>query len=740
VAFIDRRLLRTERLSVSDAGGQANAAAELVALSADAHSSVYQSAATNLVASDGNGLRDVFVRGPDPADVASDLTQDGRLDDTVLHAVEAATGAVTQICPATRVAAAAGRAAFLRPEAAGSAIGCPSGVPSLNGDADQTDDVVHLWSSSGGTKNFHCAATDVALSDSWLAAAVDEFAQGSELDGIPGNGVKVLHVRRLTDPDPATCTDPTWINTGVAIYSPTFPAEFYGIQMVGSRVAFLNLEPLQGVDLNADGDTGDVFVQVYDADTATLVTPTNAQGIAQTSGVDFDLGTGALTFSTFEYNTCGTGGFGAGPDCVIPAGRPCDLNGDGDCFDPVLQAWNLESGTLVNSGLIPIGCPFPACSPDRPIRVSGSTVKFLTYEPVLGGDITGDGDAGDFVIISLRTGGGGAVSNVGTIDFNSSHLIDPLQGDPTDLSGSTDIYAAVGRCVETIGGTCTNDAQCAPGTFCDAGTCAREQGVCDTGVPCPPGSSCLFRPIVPASGDADADGVADQLDNCPDLANPGQQDLDGDSVGDACDFQTCGNGNLEIDEVCDDGNTVPLDGCEPSCTPTVFANITGAKLVIKDNANPTKRKIGFSSKDPAIDTAPPAGIDPVADGAYVHVYNSSGGTDSACFTLGAGAWSAKGDPANPALQYKDRIYANGPCKVALAKEGQLKVKCLAKSQSIPYSLDEPSQGSVAVRFATGTTLYCADFGGDVKDVPGGLFSAKNAPAPGACPVPPATCP
>lgn len=35
--------------------------------------------------------------------------------------------------------------------------------------------------------------------------------------------------------------------------------------------------------------------------------------------------------------------------------------------------------------------------------------------------------------------------------------------------------------------------------------------------------------------DADGDGVPDELDNCPQVANAGQVDSDGDTIGDACD-------------------------------------------------------------------------------------------------------------------------------------------------------------------------------------------------------------
>ncbi len=53
--------------------------------------------------------------------------------------------------------------------------------------------------------------------------------------------------------------------------------------------------------------------------------------------------------------------------------------------------------------------------------------------------------------------------------------------------------------------------------------------------------------------DADGDGVPDCVDNCPLVANPGQNDTDHDGIGDACDQETCDGLDNDGDGLIDEG-------------------------------------------------------------------------------------------------------------------------------------------------------------------------------------------
>lgn len=92
-----------------------------------------------------------------------------------------------------------------------------------------------------------------------------------------------------------------------------------------------------------------------------------------------------------------------------------------------------------------------------------------------------------------------------------------------------------------------------------------ENGSCFPGC----GSNVLYGVDPPQAPDADGDGVADTIDNCPNAVNPDQANQDGDALGDACDPNN-GDPDADNDGVPDSADQCPgtasgmqvaADGC-----------------------------------------------------------------------------------------------------------------------------------------------------------------------------------
>lgn len=416
---------------------------------------------------------------------------------------------------------------------------------------------MQYWPGSGAVQNLGKAATAVALTSTHVAAIVSEAGEGgsslnSDID--PDDGV--VAVRAVSGGG--------WTNVGQAADQ---------LLACGSVFAFVTPEAAENaLPLNGDDDAFDRIVRIYVPATDTLID--TGQAVTElvcndkivafrTSEVEQgyqNLLTGSGTVEDYNAIFAMQGYDLTRPECLAP-GHPADC--------------------LVTSHRSARACNLEACDPRVPFRLIGTRVKYIAHEceqrgPLAnncefgGADLNGDLNDGDLVLLVFDIHAG-TVNLVGTVAGE-----DPFQGGETDDDGVT-IVVTAGRCIETLAGPCTSNAQCGSGELCEDDVCKREHRSCNTHTDCPPGIACANDdedvPTVAASPDTDGDGVPDHTDNCVYTANPVQPDADDDGVGDACDLATCGDGVRAYDEVCETGDDGQCPGSCTGCRCTLCNNV-----------------------------------------------------------------------------------------------------------------------------------------------------------------------
>ena len=541
----DRTTGHTTRVSVSSDGAQAWGGNP--ALSADGRFVVFNSDAHNILGGEWNSITDVFVRGPDPDDLESDLTSDSDLDDTVLQMLDTRASSPQPVAlgAAGQVSVSAGSAAFLVPELA-------SGMD-RNGDGDTDDQFVHLSVGAGEIQDLDREAVAIAMSSELIAALVPSGAAGETF-------VEIYDWTSAAPGWTAVGPEADLVDTAgsVVAFRAAATREFHVYDAatailipVGrmaedfvlgeSIVAFRTSEASQGgIDLNGDGDNEDDVLQVYDLVSSQLLNTGQAVLPCRLEACDprvpYRISGDTVTFLILECDQGGTVTVGC------PTGGS-DLDGDGSAGGIVVQIFNVreaaEGLAVARGGAAPSG-----------------RLAFLAAEEITEAAVT---------------------PLAGTSAGTCTDTAEACASDINCADGTC--FVPPGGCIENLGTECDTNPddgielpECPDGHFCvpilgspGQGTCHVNRGPCGSTADCTAPAVCedgpqdivrLVSPLAPQSDgrqlflsagpegdliianapDTDGDGLADPFDNCPRRANADQADNDGDEVGDLCDL------------------------------------------------------------------------------------------------------------------------------------------------------------------------------------------------------------
>jgi hypothetical protein len=187
--------------------------------------------------------------------------------------------------------------------------------------------------------------------------------------------------------------------------------------------------------------------------------------------------------------------------------------------------------------------------------------------------------------------------------------------------------------------------------------------------------------------------------------------------------------------------------------------IQSTSLVLRDRTtpvpDPNRRKLQFKSTT-RLDAAPHQIVVPArgtpgdptpggstGGGAVLQVYNSNGSGEAVSVPLPASGWSALDDAPTP-RGYKYKGLSTDAVTRVVIRGNLLRIR--GGKASWAYTLDEPSQGRIAVRMTMGSGFrWCADAPAKTSGNPPSTASndrvdkfvgARKTPPPAACPAVP----
>jgi DNA-binding beta-propeller fold protein YncE len=211
------------------------------------------------------------------------------------------------------------------------------------------------------------------------------------------------------------------------------------------------------------------------------------------------------------------------------------------------------------------------------------------------------------------------------------------------------------------------------------------------------------------------------------------------------------DGFRDRDEV--DAGSDPADASSTPGSPDTTVMIRGSSMSLRDDStppvNPAVRRIRLKSGKhkgvpsgvvpPAWDSAGDPTVPGSAGGALLTVYNGSGSGEAVTVVLPAANWRRLGSTAGPrGYRYADGQHLAGPISsVSVTSSGTLVIA--GAGPTWPYTLNEPSQGTVAVRLRLGQgDVWCTAFpakpsASGANDRVDKFVGAPNLPIPGSCP-------